>query len=149
MLSSIYFCNSGTPRAIFAYTSLYLITAAPFWFLIIKFHFKILFCASSLVIMDKMDAIPVKLTGKNYKTWSFHLKNYVEGKGMLGYLDGTITKPTAVQDEDSTSTASKYADDKAMVTWNQNNAKVGTRILNSVDPSLYKLLQRPLLCGPI
>lgn len=99
--------------------------------------------------MDKKDDIPVKLTGKNYKTWSFHLKNYVEGKGMLGYLDGTITKPTAVQDEDSTSTASKYADDKAMVTWNQNNAKVGTRILNSVDPSLYKLLQRPLLCGPI
>lgn len=135
--------------AIFAYTSLYLLTAAPFWFLIIKFHFKTLFCASSLVIMDKMDVIPVKLTGKNYMTWSFHLKNYVEGKGMLGYLDGTITKPTAVQDEDSTSTASKSANDKAMATWNQNNAKVVTRILNSVNPSLYKLLQRPLLCGHI
>ena len=56
---------------------------------------------------------------------------------MLGYLDGTVTKLTV----DSTNTTSKTADEKAVATWNQNNAKVVTWILNSVDPSLSMSLQ--------
>ena len=31
----------------------------------------------------------------NYLSWSFHLKNFVEGQGMLGYLDGATPKPIA------------------------------------------------------
>ena len=56
---------------------------------------------------------------------------------MLGYLDGTVTKLTV----DSTNTTSKTADEKAVATWNQNNAKVLTWILNSIDPSLSMSLQ--------
>eukprot|EP00268_Persea_americana_P025756 TRINITY_DN25109_c1_g1_i1.p1 TRINITY_DN25109_c1_g1~~TRINITY_DN25109_c1_g1_i1.p1 ORF type:complete len:194 (+),score=28.25 TRINITY_DN25109_c1_g1_i1:528-1109(+) len=87
--------------------------------------------------MDKNDIIPVKMNGTNCMTWSFHLKNFVEGKGMLGYLDGTVPKPLV----DSSSIASRTADEKAVATWNQNNAKVVTWILNSVDPSLSMSLQ--------
>ncbi|XXG51957.1 hypothetical protein AAC387_Pa03g0404 [Persea americana] len=94
--------------------------------------------------MDKVDVIPVKLNGTNYMNWSFHLKNFVEGKGLLGYLDGTTQKPTTILDttaKDGASTASKTVDEKAVATWNQNNAKVVTWILNSVDPSLSLSLQ--------
>ncbi|XXG90666.1 hypothetical protein AAC387_Pa12g2380 [Persea americana] len=87
--------------------------------------------------MDKNDTILVKMNGTNYITWSFHLKNFVEGKCMLGYLDGTVPKPVV----DSSSTASRTVDEKAVATWNQNNAKVVTWILNSVDPSLSMSLQ--------
>ena len=38
---------------------------------------------------------------------------------MLGYLDGTVPKP---------------ADEKAVATWNQNNAKVVTWIRNRSVP---------------
>lgn len=38
--------------------------------------------------------ICIKFNGKNNKQWSFHLKNFMEGQGMLGYLDGTESKPT-------------------------------------------------------
>lgn len=58
--------------------------------------------------------------------WSFHLRNFVLGKGLLGFLDGTVIKP---------------ADEKAIETWNPNNAKVVTWILKSVDMSLSLSLQ--------
>lgn len=81
--------------------------------------------------MDKIEVIPVKLNGKNYMAWSFHLKSFVEGQGMLGYLDETISQPTESHDtrakeKDSTSTSSKNVDEKALATWNQNNANVVT-----------------------
>lgn len=57
-------------------------------------------------LMDKVDIIPVKFNGTNYMTWSFHVKFFIEGQGMLGYLDGTTPKPLAVQSKDSTSIAS-------------------------------------------
>lgn len=85
--------------------------------------------------MDKVDVISVKFNGTNYMSWAFHPKNFIEGQGMLGYLDGTTTKPVA----DSTGTT--IVDDKTIVTWNQRNAKVVTWILNSVDPSFTIALQ--------
>ena len=48
--------------------------------------------------------------------WFFHLKNFVEGQGLFGYLDVSITKPT------TTSTT----DTKALSTWSKENAKVVT-----------------------
>lgn len=83
--------------------------------------------------MEKGDIILVKLNGKNYITWSFHLKNFVEGQGMLGDLEGIEIKPTAEK--------GKPVDAKAVTTWSHNNAKVVTWILNSIDPSLSLSLQ--------
>lgn len=65
-------------------------------------------------MMDKIDVIPIELNGKKYMTWSFHLKNFVEGEGMLGYLAGTQLKPTV--DNDSTSTVPNLVDEKAVAT---------------------------------
>lgn len=65
-------------------------------------------------MMDKIDVIPIKLNGKKYMTWSFRLKNFVEGEGMLGYLDGTQLKPTV--DDDSASRVPNLVDEKAVAT---------------------------------
>lgn len=69
--------------------------------------------------------------------WSFHLKNYVEGQGLLGLLGGSDPLPTA----DSAGSASKPANEKAITTWRKNNAKVVTWILNSIDQSISLSLQ--------
>ena len=63
--------------------------------------------------------------------WSFHLKNFVEGQGLFGYVDGSITKPTAISSTDT----------KALSAWSKDNAKVITWILNSIDPSVAIALQ--------
>lgn len=91
--------------------------------------------------MDKIDVIPVKLNEKNYGGWSFHLQNFVEGHGLDGYLDETVLAPleekskatiiTTTTVPTATTTEEKFAG-----TWKQNNAKVVTRILNSIDPSI-------------
>lgn len=87
--------------------------------------------------MDKTDVIPIKLIGKNYVVWPFHLKHFVQGQGLSEYLDGTTTEP-------------KYGKDKT--TWIENNSIV-TWILNSVDPSITlnhcNNFPRPLRCGII
>ena len=88
--------------------------------------------------MDKIDVIPVKFNGTNNLSWSFHLKNFVKGQGMLGYLDGTTPKPIAGTTATSTT---PVVGDKINATWNQRNAKVITWILNSVDPSFSMALQ--------
>lgn len=93
--------------------------------------------------MDKTDLIPIKLNGKNYLQWSFHLVNFVEGHGLLGILDGTDFMPES-KEQGSASTAdptSKSADEKVLATWRQNNIKVVTWILNSVDSSISLSLQ--------
>lgn len=71
--------------------------------------------------MDKIDVIPVKFNGTNYVGWSFHLQHFVEGKGLVEFLHGTTTEP-------------KDAEERH--TWSQNNSKVVTWILNSIDPSI-------------
>ena len=81
--------------------------------------------------MEKVDIIPIKLDGTNYMSWSFHLKNFVTGQGLIGYLDGTTPAVTATDDSGA----------KTLATWNQNNTKVVTWILNSVDPSISLALQ--------
>ena len=62
---------------------------------------------------------------------SFHLKNFVEGLGLFGYFDGSMTKPPTPSNTDS----------KILATWTKENAKVVTWILNSIDPSLAVALQ--------
>lgn len=75
--------------------------------------------------MDKIEVLPIKLDGTNYISWSFHLKNFVEGKGLPEYLGGTNSQPTV-----------DTSDAKTLAAWNQNNAKVITWILNSADPTI-------------
>ena len=72
-----------------------------------------------------MEVLPIKLDGTNYMSWSFHLKNFVEGKGLLGYLDGTNPQPA-----DNTDT-------KTLAAWNQNNAKVVTDPIVSLSLQAY------------
>lgn len=43
--------------------------------------------------MEKGGIIPVRLSGKSYMVWSFHLKHFVEGR-FAGYLVRTVTIPT-------------------------------------------------------
>lgn len=74
--------------------------------------------------MDKTKIIPVKLNGKNYSGWAFCLKHFVAKKGLLGYLDDTTIK-----------------DDRNQTNWEQNNSKVITWILNSIDTSISLSLQ--------
>lgn len=62
---------------------------------------------------------------KNYSGWSFHLRHFVDGKGLDEFLDGTTVKP-----ED------KSIDERAKATWKQNNGKEVTWILGSIDPSI-------------
>jgi hypothetical protein len=81
--------------------------------------------------MDKYDVIPIKFNGNNYMAWFFHLKNFVEGQGLFGYLDGSITKPTTTR---TTNT-------EALSTWSKENAQVVTWVLNFIDPSLAVALQ--------
>lgn len=40
--------------------------------------------------MDKNEVISNKLNGKNCTWWSFHLKYFDTGKGLAGYLNGTV-----------------------------------------------------------
>ena len=80
--------------------------------------------------MEKYDVIPIKFNEQNYMSWSFHLKNFVEGQGLFGYLDGSITKPQPTSTTDS----------KNLATWSKENARVITWILNSIDPSLVVAL---------
>ena len=75
-------------------------------------------------VMDKTDSIQIKFNGSNYSGWAFHLKHFMAGQGLMGSLDGTVTK-----------------DDKSVTTWDQNNSKVVMRILNSMDPSITNSLQ--------
>ena len=51
--------------------------------------------------------IPIKLNVKNYLQWSFHLVNFVEGRRLLGVLDGTDSMPTILKskEQESASTA--------------------------------------------
>ena len=79
--------------------------------------------------MDKYDVIPIKFNGQNYMSWSFHLRNFVEGQGLFGYLDGSITRPMSTTDS------------KSLANWSKENAKVVTWILNSIDSSLAVALQ--------
>lgn len=74
--------------------------------------------------MDKAEILPIKLNGPNYMGWAFQLQHFVKGKGRNGYLDGTTVAPTDGKDE------------KGQATWDQNNSKVVTWILSSIEPSI-------------
>jgi hypothetical protein len=74
---------------------------------------------------DSLQSVNVQLKGENYPYWSYVMKNFLMGKDMWGYIDGTSVKPMDRKDAD------KYTE--ALKTWNKNNSKVITWINNSVS----------------
>ncbi|XP_074264249.1 uncharacterized protein LOC141586797 [Silene latifolia] len=65
---------------------------------------------------------PVVFNGNNYDEWSRSFQLALMAKGKLGYIDGTIIKPSA--------TAAN------LDTWQSTNALVTMWIFNTIDPSL-------------
>ncbi|XP_074270916.1 uncharacterized protein LOC141594824 [Silene latifolia] len=65
---------------------------------------------------------PVVFNGNNYDEWSRSFQLALMAKGKLGYLDGTITKPSA--------TAATFE------TWQSTNALVTMWIYNTIDSNL-------------
>lgn len=69
---------------------------------------------------DSLQAISVRLDGKNYSYWSYVMKNFLKGKQMWGYISGVIVAPEAANVE-------------SMEKWDTNNSKIITWINNSVE----------------
>ncbi|XP_060182436.1 uncharacterized protein LOC132612116 [Lycium barbarum] len=63
------------------------------------------------------DILSTKFDRKNYPTWKFHFRIFVQGKRLFGMLDGSTTEPN---------------EDKEKLVWHANNARVISWILNSV-----------------
>ncbi|CAL1384131.1 unnamed protein product [Linum trigynum] len=66
----------------------------------------------------------VRLTSTNYALWEFQFRVFVEGKGLLGILLGTSPKPTE-----------GAASVQEIATWSQNDARVRSLLLGSIDAS--------------
>lgn len=65
--------------------------------------------------MDKSEIIPVKLNDKNYKIWSFHLRNFVKGQGLLGILNGSNPIPVVTKSTDKDKVTSTDKDSASIV----------------------------------
>ena len=39
---------------------------------------------------DKLEAFPIRFTGKNYSAWEFQFKLFVKGKELWGHIDGSV-----------------------------------------------------------
>ncbi|XP_010247743.1 PREDICTED: uncharacterized protein LOC104590708 [Nelumbo nucifera] len=76
-----------------------------------------------------MDVMPGKFDGTNYSMWKFHFDFFVEGKGLEGYLNGTVTK----QDETEV---------KAFQQWKLDNGKLVFWILISIVPHVSVPMRR-------
>ncbi|CAN0827094.1 hypothetical protein LINGRAHAP2_LOCUS883 [Linum grandiflorum] len=117
-----------------------------------------------------MDFSSVKFNGKNYLIWEFQFCYFVAGKGLSSYLNGSAAKPIAPTkpiaqvasstsaDEDSATvaaacaaavaaaeakhTAAVAAFVKDLETWNLNNARVFSWLINSVETKIALTLRK-------
>ncbi|XP_058733209.1 uncharacterized mitochondrial protein AtMg00810-like [Vicia villosa] len=60
---------------------------------------------------DSLQSASVQLIGENYSYWSYVMRNFLKGKRMWNYVDGTSVKPTDKKDE------AKYAKDLGTWEW--------------------------------
>lgn len=79
-----------------------------------------------MAFIDQVRAINIQLNGTNYTYWAYLMQNFLVGKELWSYVDGSLTVPNA-------STA-HYA--KLKSEWDTCNARIITWINNSVDPSI-------------
>ncbi|XP_074304679.1 uncharacterized protein LOC141639456 [Silene latifolia] len=65
--------------------------------------------------------------GTNYDMWAEAVKNGLDTKNKLGFIEGTIKKPSSSGDED----------DLEAVAWRQCNAMLRAWLRNVIDPKLH------------
>ncbi|CAN0845964.1 Retrovirus-related Pol polyprotein from transposon RE1 [Linum grandiflorum] len=71
---------------------------------------------------ESHDSVAICFNGSNYSIWAYAFKVFVQGKSLLGYLDGTKKEPAE--------TATNSAD---IETWRTNNARVLSWLIGSVE----------------
>ncbi|CAN1222790.1 Retrovirus-related Pol polyprotein from transposon TNT 1-94 [Linum grandiflorum] len=76
------------------------------------------------------DSIGVRFNGENYAIWEFSFRAFIQGKGLLSYLDGSSKLPT-------TSLSLK----SPVQTWNINNARVLSYLIGSIESSIALTLR--------
>ena len=82
---------------------------------------------------DSLQAISVRLDGKNFAYWNYMMKNFLKGKKMWGYINGDLKKPKNEK-------AENYAN--LLDVWEANNSKIITWINNSIAPSIGMQLEK-------
>ena len=70
---------------------------------------------------NKLEAFPIRFTGKNYSAWEFHFKLFVKRKELWGHIDESVPAPQGAE------TLSK---------WEIHDAPVMTWLLSSVESHL-------------
>ena len=70
----------------------------------------------------------IRFDGKNYELWESAVRTSLRSKNKLGFIDGTITKPTV---QDGKTAAEINA-------WEMVNSMVQSWIMNIIDPKLHK-----------
>lgn len=63
----------------------------------------------------------MQLKGANYEDWSKHVRNALRTKRKLGFVDGTLTKPTAIEETEQ---------------WDVVNSMLVAWIMNIIEPTL-------------
>ena len=66
-----------------------------------------------------------KLNGKNYLQWSRSVQMVIRGRGKIGFLDGSLTKPSST--------------DPSYSTWDTQNALVMSWLINSMEENIGSL----------
>ena len=69
---------------------MFLISGCGFWQFII-------FGIWSIMSSDKLEAFPIRFTGKNYLAWEFQFKLFVKGKELWGHIDGSVPAPKGTE----------------------------------------------------
>lgn len=111
---------------------------------------KLVLGNSLSIIMDKGDIIPVNLMGKKYMSRSFHLKNFVGGKGLVGYLVEQPPRPTI------TGAVVALLPNQLMTRQLHHGTKTMAKLSpgfstrwNCLFPSSFRPFQRLWICGII
>ncbi|CAN1137741.1 hypothetical protein LINPERPRIM_LOCUS23053 [Linum perenne] len=90
------------------------------------------------------DSAGVRFNGKNFAIWEFSFRVFIQGKGLLSYLDGTSVMPItssseiAASDKDKSSVVDLAT---ARSTWEINNARVLSYIIGSIESSIALTLR--------
>ena len=76
---------------------------------------------------DKLQAISIRLNGKNYSYWSYVMENFIVDKEVSGHVTGTTVPPSDTKKD-------HYA--ASLLKWHQENAQILTWFHNSIEPSI-------------
>ncbi|CAN0905649.1 hypothetical protein LINGRAHAP2_LOCUS23789, partial [Linum grandiflorum] len=85
-------------------------------------RFRLSVVIAVIITSESHDSVAIRFNGLNYSIWAYVFKVFVQGKSLLGYLDGTKKEPAE--------TATNSAD---IETWRTNNARVLSWMIGSVE----------------